>query len=176
LTIARHLRELYTLEAAFDSGKFPIRKPVVRLNNQESRFSYPMRQILAFIFGIVLSLPSLAIDLPDSRIRQRLVGQWSDVIQGDAVTVKSTDTYVSDGTFAVEGEIHPKDGTPFTVKVDGHWEVKNGVVISTVTRSSDVSLVPVGTITRDRVLLINSKEFHCVTEAGRLSKQLRITD
>lgn len=59
------------------------------------------------------------------------------------------------------------------VEVGGKWQVKGGVLIEEITRSSHPTVAPVGRVTRDTLLSVGEHEYRYRTEKGKENVRLR---
>ena len=85
-----------------------------------------------------------------------------------------TTSFAADGKFTTRGFFTLlNDKGP--MNYEGTWQIKDGFLIETVT-GSDSKAVPVGTITRDKVLRLNGDELVYKTERGQVVTRKRKTD
>lgn len=97
----------------------------------------------------------------DSEIRQQIVGTWTV----DMPPIKGTVTIVSGGRFVSQGIINLANDT-LDIRYEGSWRIDGGVLIEEITKSNS-ELLPVGRITRDKIIRINNKELVYLTESGK---------
>src|SRR5262245_29262554 len=122
---------------------------------------------LSFTFVLIALFESAVLEqeLSDEQIRTKLVGTWL-VDEELARTLSGEVTYDKDFTF--EGLIVmklPNKTVPW--KFAGKWKVEGGKLTYEYTRSSLPDLLPVGTVSTDRVISVGDKEFVSVTEKGK---------
>lgn len=88
----------------------------------------------------------------DEATRQQMIGTW--VIPKDSVDYDgnpSRDVYRRDGTTSFY--IYRDAGCHnVATTVDGTWDVRNGILTATITKSSDPKMFPVGMTARDQVM------------------------
>ena len=71
----------------------------------------------------------------DAEIRQKVVGTWTvDMQSPGGISVKGTVTIASDGSFVSNMTIVGHDSKQ-EVSYEGTWQVKDGALIETVTKS-----------------------------------------
>lgn len=97
----------------------------------------------------------------DSEIRQQVVGTWTV----DMPPIKGTVTIVSDGHFISQGTINLANDT-LNIRYEGSWRIEDETLIEEITKS-DSELLPVGHITRDKIIHINDKELVYLTKSGK---------
>jgi len=123
-------------------------------------------------FGVLVLFTSFTITGPafghedkankqtDEEITKLLVGKWT-VDEGDGVKepkIKGTMNYKKDGTVDAEATIDAGKQT-FKISLSGTWKVKEGVLISTVTKTNAPELIKEGHVSKDTVVSIDDKEF-----------------
>lgn len=116
----------------------------------------PLATILAL--GLLSAVPVHAQNADaDEATRQQMIGEW--VIPKDSVDYDGTpnrDVYRRDGTTSFylyrDAGCHNVATT-----VDGTWEIRNGILTATITKSSDPKMFPVGMTARDQVMDLDSK-------------------
>ena len=119
----------------------------------------------ALFIVTVFALTAMAAPPTDTEATRLLVGSWTrdDPAFVTGMTLKVDGTFTSEGTFAT------RNG-PITIKVEGKWHVKDGILVEELTRSSHPNIVPVGHISRDTLLSVTQKEYRFRTvdakEAG----------
>lgn len=102
----------------------------------------------------------------DDEIRKKLVGIWVvDNKISETRSITGTSTFAADGrsSAAVSFNI---DGKKETIQTEGKWEVKEGVLVETITKSSS-KIPPIGLVTRDRIIRVNDAELVYITEKDK---------
>jgi hypothetical protein len=105
-------------------------------------------------------------DLTDDDIRQKIVGTWlveTHLSNGNSVigteTILLSNSMVSKATLTI-------GDTKEELEYNATWQVKDGYLIETVTKSNS-ERIPLGKITRDKVVTLDDKVFIFQTEGGR---------
>lgn len=129
--------------------------------------SFIMLAGLAVSLSIVQCAKKVDHVMTDTEIHQKMVGIWIiDSTWPGPVPAKV------DGTMnlAVDGKFFgvaifaiANDKRP--VVCEGNWQVKEGVLIETVTKSSS-KIIRVGAISRDKIIRVNKHELIFQTEQG----------
>lgn len=114
------------------------------------------------ITGLASVLAAEPKNMPsDFEIRQQVVGTWTV----DMPPIKGTVTIASDGRFISQGTINLANNT-LNIRYEGSWRIEDGILIEEITKS-DSELLPVGHITRDKIIHINDNELVYLTESGK---------
>ena len=110
--------------------------------------------------------------LTDDEIRQKIVGTWlvnNHFSNGNSLMVTerilSNNSVATKATFTI-GE-HKEE-----LEYNATWRVKDGYLIETVTKSNSKQ-VPLGKITRDKVITLNDNVYVCQTESGKTITEQR---
>src|SRR4051812_22137236 len=106
----------------------------------------------------------IAAPPPDAEATKLLIGSW--VVPGEQYTATSKDggfTFRADGTFSSYGVFHIPN-QDLRIEVEGKWSVKDGVLVEDLTKSSQPQMAPVGSLTRDTLLIVTDKEYRFRTE------------
>ncbi|HXI73337.1 MAG TPA: hypothetical protein VNN22_23600 [Verrucomicrobiae bacterium] len=110
--------------------------------------------------------------LTDDEIRQKIVGTWlvnNHLSNGNSLVVTekilANNSVATKATFTV-GE-HKEE-----LEDSATWQVKDGYLIETVTKSNSEQ-VPLGKITRDKVITLNDNMYICRTESGKTVTEKR---
>jgi hypothetical protein len=105
-------------------------------------------------------------DLTDDDIRQKIVGTWlveTHLSNGNSVigteTILLSNSMVSKATLTI-------GDTKEELEYNATWQVKDGYLIETVTKSNSEG-IPLGKITRDKVVTLDDNVFIFQTESGR---------
>lgn len=131
--------------------------------------SHPI--VLVTLFSAIVSLQAEAAS--DADYREKILGQWKqEIVQGPA-TIKGLDTYNRDGTLIADGMLSLQ-GQKIPIKLSGVWEIKNGILIATVNKSNVPQMLPVGTVSKDKIVEINQTVFRYKTEDGELEQKTRV--
>lgn len=123
--------------------------------------------ILAVFLFWPISLPNILLagelqKLPgDTEIRQKIVGTW--VV--DIPPIKGTVTIISGGRFVSQAAISLANNTQ-EIRYEGAWQIDGGILIEEI-KKSDSKLVPVGLVSRDKIIRLNDQELVYLTEKGK---------
>jgi hypothetical protein len=120
----------------------------------------------AFLLVTLLVSRLIATPPPDAEATKLLVGTW--VVPREQYTATSKDggfTFRADSTFSSYGVFRIRD-QDLRIEVEGKWNIKDGVLIEELTKSSQPQMAPVGDLTRDTLLTVTDKEYSFRTERG----------
>jgi hypothetical protein len=94
----------------------------------------------------------------DAWIRKELVGTWASAgSYANGSTFKSTMTIARGDNYVCEVVVHSESGPTRTVKIEGTLQVRDGVLIDTMTKHSNTNAVlPMST--RRRIVRIDERE------------------
>jgi len=102
----------------------------------------------------------------DAEIRQKIVGTWLvDTRLANGNSVVGTEAILVSGVITSKATLtlgDKKEELEFT----GKWQVKDGYLIETVEKSN-TKRIPIGKITRDKVITLNDKTYVYETESGK---------
>ena len=108
----------------------------------------------------------------DSIYRSNLVGTW--IIDGKNINF----TYVGEATLSEDGtftsyalQIRKKDNLQRQAQFSGKWEVKNGFLIETITKSNLADWA--NQVTKDKIIKVDKKEFQFQYDDGRTEVRKR---
>jgi hypothetical protein len=85
----------------------------------------------------------------DDYYRNTIVGTW---------IIADSDSTPSETTYTRDGRVFYKTLTPDTLEAVARWKIKNGSLLVKVTQSSDETIIPVGTITVDRIVDLTAEK------------------
>lgn len=114
---------------------------------------------------------------PDSdlAIRQRVVGPWIvDSHSPNGASFHGTMTIVSGSNFISKATMTFGEKKQ-ELNFEGTWQVKNGFLIETVTKSGS-KFPPVGLVTRDNIIRVDDQELVFKTEQGKTVTRKRSRD
>jgi hypothetical protein len=126
--------------------------------------------VLVILIAVPFGSAATNEPLSDASIREKLVGTWIIDRKLTKVSAKGTATFFREGTFTSQATM-TANGKERKVAGEGKWEVKEGMLIETVTKSIDSSMV--GHVTRDTILKIDGKELMYRTERGETVTRMR---
>jgi hypothetical protein len=124
---------------------------------------------LATIFSLLLigltnivSAQETQKPLTDAEMTQKLVGTWKANSKSPSGILSANGTYTifSDGRFETTGTIVNNAGTKVTsLTFKGEWQVQAGVYIETVRKTSNSALMPVGRVSRHKIIQVDEKQW-----------------
>jgi hypothetical protein len=127
------------------------------------------RLFLTVIGCLVLAdFDILPAQLPaDAEATAKLVGTWViPKAYRNAALKGGETTFEAGGTFTSFALLKIKD-QQVRIEVQGKWKVEKGVVIEQITKSSKEQMVPVGLITRDKILELTENTYLYRSEKGQ---------
>jgi hypothetical protein len=90
----------------------------------------------------------------DGELARLLVGTWTMRIDSkEAVIASASFTYAASGQFTSEGTL----AIIGPMVCEGKWSVVDGFLITEVTSSSHSEIIPVGDISKDRILKLDAR-------------------
>jgi hypothetical protein len=102
----------------------------------------------------------------DDEIRQRIVGTWLvDTRLSNGNSIIGTEAILVSGIITSKATLTIGDNKE-ELEFTGIWQVKDGYLIETV-KKSNTERIPVGKITRDKVITLDDKVYVFQTESGR---------
>ena len=127
-----------------------------------------------FLVTLFSAIVSVQAQVPsDADYKEKILGQWKqEFVQGPA-SMKGLETYNRDGTLIGDGMLSLQ-GQKIPIKLSGVWEIKNGILIATVNKSNVPQMLPVGTVSKDKIVEINQTVFRYKTEDGELEQKTRV--
>jgi hypothetical protein len=137
-----------------------------------------MKTMLLTVIGLSAHLLSLGQLAPptnappsDADIRRMLIGTWG----GDTMHKHSRTIYATNGiSFSTNWVTDPNSVLNAVPYAESSWQVKDGTLISTVTKTTDPQLCPLGSVWRTKVILMNETGAVGVTSIGTTNTMARI--
>ncbi len=112
----------------------------------------------------------------DDEITKQLVGKWAfDEVGQQGLKVKGTAHYKKDGTFEGEATIGTNE-KPVKVALSGTWKVAEGVITSTVTKSSLPVVIAKGFNYKFQVIAIDDDSLKYKNEADKEVVRMRLKE
>ena len=131
--------------------------------------SHPI--VLVTLFSAIFSLQAEAAS--DADYKEKILGQWKEEFVEGPATFKGFETYQRDGTLIADGMLSLQ-GQKIPIKLAGVWEIKNGTLIATLKKSNVPQMMPVGIVSKDKIVEINQTVFRYKTEDGELERKTRV--
>ncbi|HEX3798622.1 MAG TPA: hypothetical protein VH413_07970 [Verrucomicrobiae bacterium] len=115
---------------------------------------------VAMILGVASAMAAPTGDgrPPDEDIRKKIVGEWHADITKTNFSAHASDKFEAEGKYSSTAELEI-GVRHVTISVEGKWEVKDGMLKETITKSSNPEYPPIGLVTNDKVVRIDDKEF-----------------
>lgn len=128
--------------------------------------------IAFFLHLLLLGQPTAPTNVApsDTQIRRLLIGTWG----GDGNDRHARLTFAANGTSTSTNWVTGKQRLNATPYAESIWEVRGGVLVSTVTKTGDARLCPLGSVWRTRVISINETNAVGVTQVGTTNTMARI--
>jgi hypothetical protein len=102
----------------------------------------------------------------DDEIRQRIIGTWLvDTRLANGNSVIGTEAILSSGVITSKATLTLGDSKE-ELEFTGTWQVKDGYLIETV-KKSNTDRIPIGKITRDKVITLDDTTYVFETESGK---------
>jgi hypothetical protein len=129
-------------------------------------YLYTMLGVLAFSNRGVYA-GNEAQNVPsDAELREKVAGTWIvDSQSPKGISIKGTVTILADKRFISRATVTIGDQKQ-EIGYEGRWEVKDGFLIETITKSN-TKMAPVGDTTRDKIIRVNNEELVYQTEQGQ---------
>jgi hypothetical protein len=100
-----------------------------------------------------------------------LIGTWQLVVEpGEAIIVSAESKFAGDGAFASKGMFQLSSSAPIQVTFSGKWRIEGDTLIMEVTKSSPPGVLPVGVVTRDRILKLDGRSLETRTADGKTER------
>src|SRR5256885_11420260 len=117
------------------------------------------RAIRPFVATIFIASWLAAAPPPDSEAAKLLLGSWAVPVEPYRGVIKAGGfTFRANGTFTSFSVVQ-SHGEDLRVDGEGKWSVQGGILIETVTKSSQPDILPPGLLTRDTLLSVTEKEY-----------------
>lgn len=107
--------------------------------------------------------------------QEKLIGKWKHVSKSEGMTIAGRTELKKDGTMTANGKITIA-GKSMKVALEGTWKLNGDILEETVTKSNLPELIPVGTVTKDKVLKVTDTEFTYEDEEGEEITETRIEE
>lgn len=110
------------------------------------------------------------VGLSDAEIRKLLIGTWG----GDRNDRHARQTFATNGTCISTNWVTGGAVKNFVSYAESTWRVQDGVLLTTITKTTDQRLCPLGSVWRTRFLLINETGMVGLTQFGTTNTVARI--
>lgn len=142
------------MKTIFPRLRFPLfLRSAVRWFPQASTLfsasSYTLLSLLLLVCG-----PLRAVAQSDFDLRRSISGTWF----GTNSSFSGTTTIRADRTFATRVTYNPPAYGPKSVEIDGRWQILDGYLIYTVTKTTEPEDEPVGHVDRYKIIRLNGTE------------------
>lgn len=139
-----------------------------------------MRFLLLVVAAALCTQPAFAQQprrVTDEFLSQRIVGKWQVEYFDEKTKRKAIGwTVYSDRGLAASRSVAKIDGETTHVILQARWRIENGVLITTITKSSHPEIVKVASVTRDRLTMLTEKRMQYIDQDGKTITELRVPD
>jgi hypothetical protein len=99
---------------------------------------------------------------PDAELRNNIIGTW--YVQAPSW---ASQTFYTNGTSVYRRDLLATNSTTeVTAYLEETWRIENGVLITTVMKTSNPDVTPLGAVFRGRIIRIDSEEAVLISAAG----------
>jgi hypothetical protein len=110
----------------------------------------------------------------DTYILKRIVGTWKvDETSPKGVSALGVNSILKDGTFTSRGTLNRGD-FHMDIAFAGTWQINQGILIETITNTSNTNLIHFGLVTRDTILSVDDQRLVYRGKDGRVISRDRI--
>jgi len=103
----------------------------------------------------------------DKPLQDAIIGTWAQVFENKTMSLKGFTTYNKDGSATGEA-IFNIAGKKQIVEISGTWKIHDAHLIMKVTSSSHPQMLPVGHITKDRIIKISEGVYEFETSKNKV--------
>ena len=133
---------------------------------------FVLLSLLAISIPSVLATTDPQKEASDAEIRQNVVGVWIvDIHSTNGGSIEGTVTIASDSKFVSKATVTVGDKKQ-EMEYEGTWQAKDGYLIEMITKSSS-KVIPVGKVTRDKIIRVDDQELVFQTESGKMVTRKR---
>jgi hypothetical protein len=109
----------------------------------------------------------------DARVKQQVAGTWqAPEVVANGLRIHGQTMFHADGGFDGDAFFVGAQ-TTVTVKVSGTWTVRRGFLVEQVKQCSNTNAVPVGHVTKDEIISIDSTQLTYLAESGKILTRRR---
>ena len=130
-------------------------------------------QLITLLLLIISSTLYAKTDTPDSIYQSAIIGSWKQVVKDGPVTINATMIYHVNGTLDSTATVEVP-GKKMNISISGTWEIKDGVMITTVKKTSANAPIPAGHVSKDQIIELNDKTFKFKNGQGNIEEQTKI--
>ena len=113
----------------------------------------------------------------DEELSQRLVGKWQVEYEDPKTKRRAIGwTIYADNGLAASRSITKVGDKEINLVLQAKWKIENGILITTITKSSDPSIVKVATVTKDRLTVLTPKQLQYIDGEGKTIREIRVPD
>jgi len=91
----------------------------------------------------------------DKKFEELLVGKWKSDYKIGRVRMIAIGQYKKDKSYQVQGKLTVLSEIQ-AFNAEGTWRIKGGMVIMKVLKSSKPEMLPVGLVTKDKIIVLNN--------------------
>ncbi|MEZ6086886.1 MAG: hypothetical protein R3C05_02395 [Pirellulaceae bacterium] len=139
-------------------------------------FSYTI--CFALLFSLCLPLVGQAQTprkVSDEDLSKRLLGKWQVEFEDPKTKRQSIGwTVYAENGLAASRSITKVGDKEINLVLQAKWKIENGVLITTITKSSDTSIVKVASVTKDRLTVLTSKQLQYIDADGNTIREIRV--
>lgn len=113
----------------------------------------------------------------DEFLSQRMVGKWQVEYFDEKTKRKSIGwTVYNDRGLAASRSLTKVGDEVQNIVLQARWRIENGVLITTITKSSHPDVVKVASVTRDRLTVLTEKRMQYIDQDGKTINEIRVPD
>ncbi len=131
---------------------------------------------------LVLASPSMVAaqkskKATDQELSELLIGKWQVQFEDPKTKRKSIGwTVYAKGGLAASRSITKVGDKEVNLVLQAKWKIEKGVLITTITKSSDPKLVKEASVTKDRIVSMSTKQFRYIDRDGKTITEIRVPD
>jgi uncharacterized protein (TIGR03066 family) len=107
--------------------------------------------------------------------QEKLIGKWRYAKKAEGLTVVGTTEFKKDGTMVGKGQL-TLEGKTAAISLEGTWKLIGDILEQRVTKSNVPEMLPVGTVTKDKVLKLSDTQFTYVDEDSAEHTEKRVDE
>lgn len=115
----------------------------------------------------VMSKPS------DKKYEKLILGLWKADYKVGLAKLIGFSNYKSDKSFSAHGKLTVLNTTQ-SFTTEGTWHIKNGMLIAKVLKSSNSEMLPIGLVTKDKIIVLNKTTYTYKDHEGTIFTDKRM--